>query len=75
MPVKKICPNCDEAIEYLEASQQIEGTLGLPEQDNEPLFPITQWKPPEEQCEEVVYTCPMCKVEIEEQTLKEWGVR
>lgn len=74
--MSEICPNCDEKIEYLEVSQQIEGTLGLPEDDiKEPFAPIVQWKPPEEQKEPLIYTCPVCLVEIEDDTLNLWGVK
>ena len=74
--MSKKCPNCEEKIEYLEVSQQIEGTLGLQEDViKEPFAPIVQWKPPEEQDEPLIYTCPVCLAEIEDETLEEWGLK
>ena len=73
--MSKKCPNCDEKIEYLEVSKQIEGTQQLSDLDRkEPLYPI-QWKPPEEQKEPVIHTCPVCLAEIEDETLEEWGLK
>ncbi len=81
----KKCPNCKGKIDYLQVSKQIEGTQPLSDPDNrinylevffrgkEPLYPI-QWKPPEEQKEPLVHTCPLCLVEIEDNTLVEWGL-
>lgn len=81
----KKCPNCKKEITYLNVSKQIEGTQPLIDPDNsinwlekyyrgkDPLYPI-QWKPPEEQYEPVIYTCPLCLVEIEDKTLNEWGL-
>lgn len=72
MSVKRKCPNCDEEIEELQVSRQIEGKQSLTLIDKmEPEHSI-EWN--EEQVEPYIYTCPMCHVDIEEQTLKEWGV-
>lgn len=53
--MSKKCPNCNEKIDHLQVSKQIEGSQQL----SEPIQPI-QWKPPEEQKEPVIYTCPLC---------------
>lgn len=68
--VARKCPHCGERIEYLEVSKQIEGSLLL----SEPQSNI-EWRSPEEQTEPEIYTCPVCLVEIEEETLKEWDLR
>ncbi len=70
--MSKRCPNCNEKITYLQVSKQMEGSQRLPE-EGEQLHPI-EWKPPEEQKEPLIYTCPECLVEIEDETLKEWGL-
>lgn len=67
--MSKKCPNCNEKIDHLQVSKQIEGSQQL----SEPIQPI-QWKPPEEQKEPVIYTCHVCLAEIEDETLKEWGL-
>lgn len=66
----KKCPHCGEEIEYLKVSKQIEGKLLL---CFEPQYPL-EWKPPEDQLEPEVYTCPACQSEIESETLEDWGI-
>lgn len=66
------CPNCNEKIEYLKVSKQIEGIRCLP--DKQGVHDIV-WKPPDKQLEPVVCTCPICQVEIEDEVLEEWGVK
>lgn len=68
------CPNCDETIDHLNVSKQIEGILELPEKPNQPLFALIQWGSLDEQHEPIIYTCPLCSVEIEDETLKKWGI-
>lgn len=65
--MSKKCPNCEEDIEYLNVSKQLEGRQFL-----DGLQDI-EWN--EEQKEPVVYTCPACQAEIEDETLEEWGLR
>lgn len=72
--MKKKCPNCGKDISYLEVSKQIEGSVKLSDLDKlEPLYPI-EWKPPQEQEEPIIFTCPECLTEIEDETLEEWGL-
>jgi hypothetical protein len=69
----KKCPNCKAKIEHMEVSKQIEGSQRISCVDKiEPLHPIV-WK--EEQNEPIIYNCPLCHTEIDDKTLKEWGVK
>ncbi len=71
--MKRKCPNCNEKIEYLQVSKQIEGTQDLSCLDKkEPEHPIV-WN--EDQKEPLIYTCPECMVEIEDETLEEQKVK
>jgi endogenous inhibitor of DNA gyrase (YacG/DUF329 family) len=64
------CPNCGKSISYLKVSKHIEGKLLL---NIEPQLPL-EWKPSEDQLEPEIYTCPECHTDIDDETLKEWGV-
>lgn len=70
--MSKECPHCKKEIVYLEVSKQMEGIRYLP--DALGAHDIV-WKPEQEQYEPEIYTCPVCLVEIEDDTLEEWGVK
>lgn len=71
----KKCPHCKKRITFLKVSKQIEGTVTLSDLGKkEPLYPI-QWRPPEEQYEPEIFTCPVCQVEIDDEILIEWGLK
>lgn len=63
-PVKK-CPNCGEELDQLNLSKQIEGTYHFGREDP------WEW---DGQGEPIVYTCPLCHTEIDDETLKDWDV-
>jgi hypothetical protein len=62
----KQCPYCEEKIEYLEVSKQIEGTQRVSGLQN------IEWN--EEQKEPVIYSCPVCLAEIGDETIEKWGL-
>lgn len=61
----KRCPTCNKEIPYLKVSRQIEGTQKL-----DGLQEI-EWNSGQEP---IVHTCPVCNIEIPDETLEDWGL-
>ena len=75
--MKRKCPYCGKEISWLEVSKQIEGSVELPDailQDTR-AENLVKWKPPEDQVEPVIYSCPECLNVIDnDKVLREWGL-